>query len=209
MPEPSTSLHRASENVASQPGIEAGTSCTAGEYSMKRAIRTAVFSCHSGSHLCCYSSPQVAIGDRGWIWFGCVKSTHGDPTVCMSLRKNCASRRGHHYVEAWPEPSTSLHRASENVVSQPGIAAGTSCTAGEYSMKRAIRTAVFSCHSGSHMCCYSTIFHRTLANSNLEIAAAYNTVYHIRMWVKQIYTIYTMHFNSYSIYKAVLCVAKK
>ncbi len=32
------------------------TSCTAGEYSMKRAIRTAVFSCHSGSHLCCYKS---------------------------------------------------------------------------------------------------------------------------------------------------------
>ncbi len=51
----------------SQTGIEPGTSCTAGEYSMKRAIRTAVFSCHSGSHLCCYSSPQVTMGDRGWI----------------------------------------------------------------------------------------------------------------------------------------------
>jgi hypothetical protein len=31
-------LHRASEIVASQQGIEPGTSCTAGEYSMKRAI---------------------------------------------------------------------------------------------------------------------------------------------------------------------------
>ncbi len=46
-------LHRASDNVMSQPGIEPGTSCTAGEYSMKKAIRTAVFRCHSG----CYSSP--------------------------------------------------------------------------------------------------------------------------------------------------------
>jgi hypothetical protein len=29
-------LHRASENVVSQPGMEPGTSCTAGEYSMKK-----------------------------------------------------------------------------------------------------------------------------------------------------------------------------
>jgi hypothetical protein len=50
--------------------------------------------------------PQVTMGDRGW--FGCVWRAHGDPTECMSLRENCASRRGHHYVEAWPEPSTSF-----------------------------------------------------------------------------------------------------
>ncbi len=40
---------------------------------------------------------------------GCVWPTHGDPSKCMSLRENCASRRGHHYVEAWPEPSTSFY----------------------------------------------------------------------------------------------------
>jgi hypothetical protein len=48
-------LNRASENDVSQLGIEPGTSCTAGEYSMKRAIRTVILSCHLGSHLCCYS----------------------------------------------------------------------------------------------------------------------------------------------------------
>ena len=41
--------------VVSQQGIEPGTSCTAGEYCMKRAIWTAIFSCHSGSHLCCWT----------------------------------------------------------------------------------------------------------------------------------------------------------
>jgi hypothetical protein len=59
-------LHRASENVASQPGIEPGISCTVGEYSMKRAIGTAVFCCHSGSHLCCYSSPPSRDGGS-WL----------------------------------------------------------------------------------------------------------------------------------------------
>ncbi len=34
-------LHRASERVVSQPGIEPGTSCTACEHSMQRANRTA------------------------------------------------------------------------------------------------------------------------------------------------------------------------
>jgi hypothetical protein len=34
-------LHRASENVASQAEIEPGSSCTAGEHSMQRAIRMA------------------------------------------------------------------------------------------------------------------------------------------------------------------------
>jgi hypothetical protein len=58
-------LHRASENVASQPGIEPGTSCTAGEYSMKRAIQTAIFNCHSGSHFSATAPPQVAMGDCG------------------------------------------------------------------------------------------------------------------------------------------------
>jgi hypothetical protein len=33
-------LHRASNTEASQSGIEPGTSCTAGEHSIQRAIRT-------------------------------------------------------------------------------------------------------------------------------------------------------------------------
>jgi hypothetical protein len=57
-------LHRASENVASQPGIESGNSCTAGEHSMQGVIRTAI--AIRDLSLCCYSSPpQVAMGDRG------------------------------------------------------------------------------------------------------------------------------------------------
>ncbi len=100
-------LHRASENVVSQPGIEPGTSCTAGEYSMKRAIRTAVFSSHSGSHLCCYSCTPSSAGGS-WlnvIRLGVEYTWRSDR---MSLREICASRRGHHYVEAWPEPYTSF-----------------------------------------------------------------------------------------------------
>ncbi len=91
----------------SQPGIEPGTSCTAGEYSIKRSIRTAVFSCHSGSHLCCYSSPPSR---DGGLWLNVIRLRveYTDSTECMSLRENCASRRGHHYVETWPEPSTSF-----------------------------------------------------------------------------------------------------
>jgi hypothetical protein len=38
----------------------------------------------------------------------------------------------------------SLHRASEIDVSQSGIKPRTSCTAGEHSMQRAIRTALLS-----------------------------------------------------------------
>ncbi len=53
-----------------------------------------------------------------------------------------------------------LNRASENDVSQLGIEPGTSCTAGEYSMKRAIRTTVFSCHSGSRPFLYFLHAHR-------------------------------------------------
>ncbi len=52
-------LHRASENVASQRGIEPGTSCTAGKYFRKRAIQTAVFRCHSGSQLSCYNTIKI------------------------------------------------------------------------------------------------------------------------------------------------------
>ncbi len=71
------------ENVASQRGIKPGTSCTAGEYSMKRAIRTAVFSCHSGSHLCCYTLYKYRIGHIGrfifqslWLICKCCVKTH-------------------------------------------------------------------------------------------------------------------------------------
>jgi hypothetical protein len=49
-------LHRASENVASQRGIEPGTSCTAGEHSMLRAIRTAYRVAIRDLSLCCYSN---------------------------------------------------------------------------------------------------------------------------------------------------------
>jgi hypothetical protein len=65
----------------------------------------------------------------------------------VAARENCASRRGHHRGRHLHP----LHRASENVASQPGIEPGISCTAGEYSMKRAILTALFRCHSGSHL----------------------------------------------------------
>ena len=97
------------------------------------------------------------MGDRGWI----------------RLRVTYAWRSDRMHVAAWELRITSgsplcrgltraiyilLHRASEIVASQRGIKPGTSCTAGEYSMKRAIGTAVFSCHSGSDLCCYSTIF---------------------------------------------------
>jgi hypothetical protein len=154
-------LMYASENVASQPGIEPRTSCTAGEYSMKRVIPPAVFSCHSGSQLCCYSTPP---SHDGGSWLNVNR-----------LRVEYAWRSDRLHVAVWELRITSgsplcrgltraiyilLHRASENVASQPGIEPGTSCTAGEYSMKRAIRTAVFRCHSGSHLCCYIPIFTR-------------------------------------------------
>jgi hypothetical protein len=158
-------LHRASENVVPQLGIEPGTSCTAGEYSMKRAIRTAIFSCHSGSHLCCYNSPP---SHDGGSWLNVIQ-----------LRVEYALRSGRMHVAAWELRITSgsplcrgltrtiyilLHRASENVVSQPGIEPGTSCTSGG--------TAVFSCHSGSHLCCYNTIYEfcfTTVANTLLTL----------------------------------------
>ncbi len=84
-PEPSTSF--ASEIVASQRGIEPGTSCTAGEYSMKRAIRMAVFSCHSGSNLCCYSSPPSC---DGGLWLNMIR-----------LRVEYAWRSDWMHVPAW------------------------------------------------------------------------------------------------------------
>jgi hypothetical protein len=37
-------LHRESETYASESGTEPGTSCTAGEHSVQRAIRTALLS---------------------------------------------------------------------------------------------------------------------------------------------------------------------
>ncbi len=97
-----TSLYRVSENVASQPGIEPGTSCTAGEYSMKRAIRMAVFSCHSGSHLCCYSSPPSRYGGS-WLNVIRLRVEYAWRSDRMSLRENCASRRGH---QMWRDVNT-------------------------------------------------------------------------------------------------------
>jgi hypothetical protein len=104
----------------SQPGIEPGTSCTAGEYSMKRAIRTAVFSCHSGSYLCCYSTPPSH--DDGGSWL--------NPVACdvrMEIRPNaCRCVRIAHHVGVTTMQGLDQghlhpqHRASENVASQPG-----------------------------------------------------------------------------------------
>jgi hypothetical protein len=109
-------LHTASESIESQPGIEPRTSCTAGEYSMKRAIRTAVISCHSGSQLCCYSSPP---SPDGGSWLSVIR-----------LRVEYAWRSERMHVAAWDLRITSesplcrgltrtiyilLHRASENV----------------------------------------------------------------------------------------------
>ncbi len=92
--------------------------------------------------------PQVTMGDRGWI----------------RLRVTYTWRSDRMHVAVWELRITSgsplcrgLTKAiynSENVASQRGYEPGTSCTAGEYSMKRAIQTALFSCHSGSHLCCY-------------------------------------------------------
>jgi hypothetical protein len=59
-------LHRASENIASQRGIERGTSCTAGEHSMQRAIRTAYWVAIRVLSLCCYSSPPSRDGGS-WL----------------------------------------------------------------------------------------------------------------------------------------------
>ncbi len=49
-------LHRASENDEPHRGIESGTSCTAGEHSMQRAIRTAYLVAIRDLSLCCYTS---------------------------------------------------------------------------------------------------------------------------------------------------------
>ncbi len=58
---------------------------------MKRAIRTAVFSCHSGSQLCCYSSPPSH--DDGGSWLNPVARD-----VRMEIRPNacCCVRIAHH-----------------------------------------------------------------------------------------------------------------
>jgi hypothetical protein len=52
-------FHRISENVASKRGIEPETSCTAGEYSMKRAIRTAVFTVVAIRDLTCVATRRL------------------------------------------------------------------------------------------------------------------------------------------------------
>jgi hypothetical protein len=65
-------LHRASETEASQSGIEPGTSCTADEHSMQRAIQTALLTVLRNLNLHYYSSPpskmrccKLLIGNHG------------------------------------------------------------------------------------------------------------------------------------------------
>ncbi len=128
---------------------------------MKRAIRKAVFSCHSGSLLRCYSSPPSR--NRG-SWLNVIR-----------LRVEYAWRSDRMHVTAWELRITSgspLCRGLTRAISSfciehlrmMRIEPGTSCTAGEYSMKRASRTAVFSCHSGSLLCCYMISLGRSSAS---------------------------------------------
>jgi hypothetical protein len=67
---------------------------------MQRAIRTAYLVAIRDLSLCCYSSPP---SPDGGSWLNVIRlrvRMRGDPAECMSMREICASRRGHHYVEA-------------------------------------------------------------------------------------------------------------
>jgi hypothetical protein len=70
-------------------GIRPGISCTAGEYSMKRAIRMAVLSCHSGSHLCCYNTIIVITQSASaQLWSACSKGTAETPTTPLQKQRD-------------------------------------------------------------------------------------------------------------------------
>ncbi len=126
-------LHRASETEAFQLGIKPGTSCTAGEHSMQRAIRSVLLTAIRNLSLYYYSSPPSR--DVTSSWLGIVaefdsdadlfdwtrkglNSTRGSKALEPLLRARSralksqnrvriASCRGHHRVGAWPGPPTS------------------------------------------------------------------------------------------------------
>jgi hypothetical protein len=130
---PCRSWPGASETEASQSGIEPGTSCTAGEHSMQRAIRMALLTAIRNLGLYYYNSPPIAMSlalDWGsWLSLtrtriyligrvevriareGASRSNHCWVRGSRVLEpQNCvrnASRRGHHYVGAWQGPLTS------------------------------------------------------------------------------------------------------
>jgi hypothetical protein len=98
-------IHRAYATRASQPGIEPGTSCTAGEHSMKRTIQTAYLLAIRDLLVLLLQLPPSR--DKG-SWLNVLVRllrTRGEPNACCCVRM--ASRQGHHYVEAWPSTSYS------------------------------------------------------------------------------------------------------
>jgi hypothetical protein len=128
-------LHRASETKAFQSGIEPGTSCTAGEHSMQRAIRTALLTAIRNLGLYYYGCPPPS-RDVASSWLGIVAEFDSDADIIDQTRggpnstrgskardpllrareqgtrtsEGCvrnASCRGHHCVGAWPGPPTS------------------------------------------------------------------------------------------------------
>jgi hypothetical protein len=79
-----------------------------------------------------------------------------------------ASRRGHRYVGAWGHLHP-LHRASETDASQLGIEPGTSCTAGEHSMQRAIRMKLLTTIRNLSLNYYKGIIHKTVQREKNEV----------------------------------------
>ncbi len=112
-------LHR-----ASQSGNEPGTSCTAGEHFMQRAIRTALLTTIRNLGLYYYSSPlsrDVAsswLWDCGWVWLG----------------------RGYIWSDAWRSEQRELEQGTRTSIVWEG--AGLSN----------LRTALEFHHIGSPLC---------------------------------------------------------
>jgi hypothetical protein len=119
---------------------------------MHRAIRTELFTAIQNLALA-----LIETGDGSWAWLQCRYIGYRTPGGLNNWRGSKALEPhnavwklhhlwGLHYVGAWLGPPTvyPLHRASETDTSQQVIEPGTSCTAGEHSMQRAIWTALLA-----------------------------------------------------------------
>jgi hypothetical protein len=152
-------MHRASETEVSQSWIEPRISCTAGEHSMQRAIRTALLTIRNLG-LYYYSSPQGVMMLQALDWGSWLSLTWtriyliGRVEVRIAWegagRSNLRTAWELHHVGVTTMQRLDqghlhpLHRASETKVSQLGIEPGTSCTAGEHTMQRAIRMSLLT-----------------------------------------------------------------
>jgi hypothetical protein len=74
------------------PGIEPGTSCTAGEHSMQRAIRTALMTAIRNLYLYYYSSPQAAMSQA--LDWGSWLKLDSDADIVDRTRGGPNSERG-------------------------------------------------------------------------------------------------------------------